>query len=190
MKFNMGCGLRKKPGYINVDASAEAEPDEVWDLEATPWPWPSDCADEVSFIHALEHMGADPRVFVAIMQELYRICRDGARVVIDVPHPRHDDFLADPTHVRPILPETLQLFDRRLNERWRAEGLSNTPLALYASVDFQLAERAVILAEPFAGQFDRGEISGQAAGELVRHQYNVARAFHFVLVARKPLTGG
>lgn len=186
MKFNMGCGLRKEPGFVNVDASPLGEPDEVWDLEVTPWPWPSDCAEEVRFVHSLEHMGGDPKVFVAIMQELYRICRDGARVAITVPHPRHDDFLADPTHVRPILPETLQLFDRRLNERWQAEGLSNTPLALYAGVDFMLVERRVFLADPFAQQLDRGELSPQAAGELARHQYNVARAFHLMLVARKP----
>ena len=45
-------------------------------------------------------MGADPKVFLKIMQELHRIGRPGCRVVIHVPHPRHDNFLGDPTHVR------------------------------------------------------------------------------------------
>ena len=36
------------------------------------------------------------------MKELYRISCDQANIHISVPHPRHDDFLADPTHVRPI----------------------------------------------------------------------------------------
>jgi hypothetical protein len=70
MKFNMGCGHNRIPGYVNVDAFAACEPDEVFDLEQTPWPWPSGCAEEVLFIHSLEHMGADAKVFLAIIQEI------------------------------------------------------------------------------------------------------------------------
>jgi len=185
MKFNMGCGLNKTPGYVNVDASPHAAPDEVWDLERTPWPWPDNCAEEVRFIHSLEHMGGDPKVFLAIMSELYRIMQPGAVAVIHVPHPRHDHFLSDPTHVRPILPETLQLFDRRLNEAWAANGQTNTPLAFYAGVDFQLIETRIMISEPFYSQLGRGEITGAQLDALVRHQFNVAYAFHFKLLARK-----
>lgn len=185
MKFNMGCGLNKRPGWINVDSSPASTPDEVWDLERTPWPWPTDCAEEVSFIHSLEHMGGEPKVFLAIMQELYRIARPGCRIHVHVPHPRHDNFLADPTHVRPILPQTLELFDRQLNERWRAMGLSNTPLALYTGVDFKLVERRTILDEPFATQFDRGELSDADARRMIQRESNVAAEYRLVLEARK-----
>ena len=78
MKFNMGCGQQNRPGYVNVDVAASSTADEVVDLEATPWPWPDSCAEEVVFNHALEHMGGDPKVFLAIMAELYRICAPGA----------------------------------------------------------------------------------------------------------------
>ena len=47
------------------------------------------------------------RVFLGMMKELYRICRDGAEIEINVPHPRHDNFIGDPTHVRIITPDTL-----------------------------------------------------------------------------------
>jgi hypothetical protein len=49
------------------------------------------------------------------MREIYRVCRHDAVVHVVVPHPRHDDFINDPTHVRPITPEVLSLFDRSTN---------------------------------------------------------------------------
>lgn len=186
MKFNMGCGLNKMPGFVNVDAYAVAEPDEVWDLEQTPWPWPDNCAEQVMFIHSLEHMGGDPKVFLAIMTELYRILQPGGHAIIHVPHPRHDHFLGDPTHVRPILPATLRLFDRQLNELWRERGNANTPLALYTGVDFHLAEsRTMVVAEVYQ-KLAKGEMTTQDLDAMVQHQFNIAYEFQFKLVARKP----
>ena len=185
MKFNMGCGLRKVAGFVNVDSAPESAADEVWDLEQTPWPWPSDCADEIRFIHSLEHMGGEAKVFLAIMQETYRISQPGCRIHIHVPHPRHDDFIGDPTHVRPIIPQMLTLFDRELNEKWRDMGAANTPLALYTGVDFHMLESRTILAEPYSGQFERGELTGEEAQRLVRNNNNVATEFRIVLEARK-----
>lgn len=186
MKFNMGCGLNKKPGYVNVDAYAVAEPDEVWDLERTPWPWPDNCAEEVLFIHSLEHMGGDPKVFLAIMTELYRILQPGGEALIHVPHPRHDHYISDPTHVRPILPSTLRLFDRELNEKWREAGMSNTPLAFYTGVDFKLVQSRTMVVDKFYQRFTRGEITAQELDDIVLHQANAAYEFQLKLVARKP----
>ena len=50
--------------------------------------------------HVLEHLGRDTDTFLAIWKELYRVAAPGATVRIVVPHPRHQDFLQDPTHVR------------------------------------------------------------------------------------------
>jgi hypothetical protein len=185
MKFNMGCGLRKPAGYVNVDAFAEAEPDEVWDLEQTPWPWSDNCAEEIHFIHSLEHMGANPKVFLAIMKETYRIAAPGCVVQIHVPHPRHDHYTGDPTHVRPITPEVLKLFDRELNERWRESGNSNTPLALYTGVDFKITQQRTMLCEPYASQLAAGEISREQVDALVKHQFNIAYEYRFQLTVRK-----
>lgn len=173
LKFNMGCGHNKLPGFVNVDAFAEAQPDEVWDLEQTPWPWADNCADEVRFIHSLEHMGASSTVFLAIMKELYRICAPGAVVRIHVPHPRHDHFMHDPTHVRPVTAEMLQLFDRAENDRIQALGGANSPLAHYIGVDFRLEQRTAVLDEPYATAFNTGRMSGEQIGALVRERNNV-----------------
>jgi len=187
MKFNMGCGRRKIPGFINVDAQSQCDPDEVFDLEKTPWPWPDNCADEVQFIHALEHMGGDPQVFLEIVQEVYRISAPDCRIVVKVPHPRHDNFISDPTHVRPITPDTWRLFDCELNDQALSAGGSNTPLGRYLGVDLVLEEHGITLEEPFWSQYQRGEITNQTIEQLLRERNNIAREFSFVLRARKPM---
>ena len=112
MRDNFRCGFNKINGFVNIDKSEDCEPDLLMDIETLPWPIETSSADEVSFIHYLEHVGADPDVFIGIMKELYRICKDGAKVRIHVPHPRSEGYLGDPTHVRPITPMVLSLFSR------------------------------------------------------------------------------
>ncbi|HJM52112.1 MAG TPA: hypothetical protein QGF63_20040 [Alphaproteobacteria bacterium] len=119
MKINMGCSTRKLEGYVNLDGEDTFAPDVVHDLESFPWPFDDNAAEEVVFNHVLEHLGETSKVFLGIMSELYRICAPSAQVVIKVPHPRHDDFINDPTHVRPVTPEMLALFDLELNREWQ-----------------------------------------------------------------------
>lgn len=111
MKLNMGCGTNKRDGFINVDKCGN--PDVIWDLETFPWPWDDNSVTEVRFDNILEHLGQTSGVFLRIFQELYRICVNKALITIVVPHPRHNSFLCDPTHVRPIMPETLELFSKK-----------------------------------------------------------------------------
>lgn len=159
IKLNMGCGHRKLAGNVNVDAVAACEPDEVFDLESTPWPWADGCAEEVRFVHSLEHMGADPKVFLAMMQQLYRVAADGCLVRIDVPHRRHDNFIG---------------------------GGANTPLAHYTGASiFETVRSDVVVDEPYYGQFKRGELSRSDLQRLLHTSYNIAREFRITLRARK-----
>ncbi|MFM7170379.1 MAG: class I SAM-dependent methyltransferase [Cyanobium sp.] len=140
MKLNLGCGSRHLEGYLNVDSYAGCHPDQVVDLESTPWPFPSNTAQEIVLHHVLEHLGHDPRVFLKVMGELYRVSAPDALIVIDVPHPLHDDFRTDPTHVRRITPRTLSMFSRRNCEEWQSLGYAITPLALICQVDFEVEQ--------------------------------------------------
>ena len=97
-----------------------------------------------------------------MMKELYRICRDGAEVLIDVPHPRHDDFLNDPTHVRVITPHLLMLVRPPPQRPWQAMGASNSPLAHYLGVDFALSGYDCVLVEPYATQYADGLLGKDA----------------------------
>lgn len=179
MKLNLGCGPNKLPGYVNVDKQGEA--DLRHDLEQFPWPWASNTVDEVLASHVLEHLGHTPGVFIGVMKELYRVCRGGAHVRIIVPHPRHDDFLSDPTHVRPVTPMTLALFSRRQNMKWVEKNGSNTTLALYHGVDFETRKVVMVLAEPYRGDFEAGRITQKEIDQLVLQRNNVVREIRFVL---------
>jgi hypothetical protein len=185
LKFNMGCGQSKLPGYVNVDQASDCLPDVVHDLEQFPWPWEDNSADEVIFHHSLEHLGESPRAFLRIMVELYRICRNGAIVQIDVPHPRHDNFLNDPTHVRPISPQMLSLFDRELNDQWREHNKANTPLARYTGVDFHITRANSLLAQPYADQFREGRLDQESLAAMERELNNIIEEYQITLVARK-----
>jgi hypothetical protein len=80
----------------------------------------------------------------AFMVEAYRCMSRGAKMHIAVPHPRHDHFLSDPTHIRAINEHVLQLYSRKLCIKWREQGYSNTPLALMLGVDFDVIEGRAI----------------------------------------------
>ena len=189
MKLNLGCGQHRVEGYVNVDAAVACGPDQVVDLEAFPWPWPDDSVEAVLFHHSLEHLGAQADVFVGVMKELYRVCAPGAVVRVVAPHPRHDDYLGDPTHVRPILPQMFQLFDRRLNEKWKTTQAAGSPLAIYAGVDFETTSTRFVLEEPYAGELRRGELTDAAVARLMRSHNNVVREVQVELRARKPAYG-
>lgn len=181
MKLNLGCGFRKLPGYLNVDKVAACAPDRVVDLERLPWPFETDSADEVVLSHVLEHLGRETDVFLGIMGELYRVCRAGAEIRIVVPHPRHDDFLSDPTHVRPITLAGLELFSRRKNREWQAKGHGQTPLAQILDVDFEIVAAQANADEPWRTRLARREISAEEMAFAVRSYNNVVKSMEITL---------
>ena len=186
MKLNLGCGARRMPGWINVDKMAACAPDQVVDLERFPWPWPDAAVEEILLNHVLEHLGASPDVYIGVFKEMWRVCRNGATVNIVVPHPRHDDFLGDPTHVRAVTGAGLEMFSRRANEAWRAGGFANTPLALYHGVDFEIVDDEMVLDEPWRSDLAAGRLDRAALNAAVSRYNNVVKEQRFRLRAVKP----
>jgi len=185
VKLNLGCGPTKLEGWINADKAPLFKPDQLVDLERFPWPWPDSSAEEVLLNHVLEHLGQTPDGFIGVMKELWRVCAPDARARIHVPDPRHETFLNDPTHVRPVTGDTLALFSQAFNRRTMAEGAANTPLGLMHGIDFDIEAHQVLYDEPWRGRIDRGEISAAQASEAARQFLNVILEHRFVLVARK-----
>ena len=138
MRLNLGCGARKLDGWVNVDAQPLTKPDVVVDLAARLWPWSDNSVDEVFASHVLEHI-APGEPFFHVMRELYRVCKPGAQVTIVLPHPSHDIFLGDPTHVHAIMPGTLVMLSKRQVERLAAQGDILTPFYKYLGVDFDIS---------------------------------------------------
>ena len=80
LKLNLGSGPKKYDGFLNVDRWAGCNPDIIWDLENTPWPFATNSTSHVLMSHCLEHLGNTTEAFLQIIKELYRICADNAIV--------------------------------------------------------------------------------------------------------------
>ena len=173
LKLNLGAGYKKYDGFVSVDNSKECQPDVLHDLETFPYPFETNSVERIQMNHVLEHLGADPDIFNEIMREIYRICCDGAVIDIKVPHPRHEYYLGDPTHVRPITPLVMSLYDRDKNEEWLKSGSSNTPLAIMNQVHFVTTKTNYILEEAIDQQFKSGQISTEELTEMIVRQNNV-----------------
>jgi SAM-dependent methyltransferase len=179
MKLNLGCGVNKKEGYLNIDKYGD--PDRKMDLELTPWEFNDNTIDEIYLNHVLEHLGAEVNVFFKIIQEMYRVCKNDAQILINVPHPRHDDFINDPTHVRIITPELLGLFSKKNCEYWKKNGNANSPLAEYLNVDFEIKSLEITLAPEYLEALQSKKISEKEVTKLLRIQNNVASEYKIIL---------
>jgi SAM-dependent methyltransferase len=92
--LHLGSGNKYDPAAVNVDIVAATKPDVVHDLDVRPWPLPDDHFREVRAYDVIEHLDD----VVAAMEEVHRVCRDGAVVKITVPHYSCCNAFTDITH--------------------------------------------------------------------------------------------
>ena len=181
MKLNLGCGLNKIQGFVNVDKFDTCNPDIVMDLEATPWSFEDNSVDEILLNHCLEHIGQDVDIFFSVVKELYRVCKPGAKIQINVPHPRHDNFINDPTHVRIITPELLGLFSKKNCQYWAENNGANSPLALYLNVDFEIKNSQMMLEKKYFDLLAAKKINDDQLTDIVNSQNNVVSEYRITL---------
>ncbi|HJU09726.1 MAG TPA: hypothetical protein VJ728_02555, partial [Candidatus Binataceae bacterium] len=134
----------------------------------------------------LEHLGAEIAIYFQIIKELYRVCRDGAKVHIIALHPRHDDFIDDPTRVRPVTQESMKLLSQAANREWLAAGASNTTLGLQLGVDFLIESASLGLADPWGKALTHKNVSDADLKNALRSFNNVIKHVDLVLRAIKP----
>ena len=92
--IDLGCGRRKFPGAIGVDAQSDSDADVRHDLDCLPYPFEGASADIVIMRHVIEHL-AD---IVATLREVARILKPGGRVLVLTPHFSDSSSWIDPTH--------------------------------------------------------------------------------------------
>lgn len=104
--------------WVNVD-NGNCQADFHFDITHTPWygyfgvkdcqvPHPPDHYDRIDAIQVLEHVPKE--LFGKLIQEMYRVSKDGAIWNIAVPHGLSDNYITDPTHQMPFSTRTFDYF--------------------------------------------------------------------------------
>lgn len=93
-KLNLGCGKNILVDYVNLDSVKLPGVDTVHNLDKYPWPFKKDTFEEIYCDNVLEHLGS----IIKPMEEIYRISKDKARIIIKVPIFPGVGAAADPTH--------------------------------------------------------------------------------------------
>lgn len=111
VKLDIGCGRSKFKGTLGVDVAPVPGVDVVGDL-SRGLPFADNSVDAIYTSHTLEHMPD----LIAAMEEIWRVCKDGALVNVWVPH-ASCTFVTwiDPTHQRGMTIETFSYFNPAAN---------------------------------------------------------------------------
>lgn len=80
-----------------MDKSPASDAEQHFDLEQFPWPLESDRYLVIYAIQVLEHL----ELRIETMEEIWRICQNGALVICSVPDGLCPGFAQDPTHKHP-----------------------------------------------------------------------------------------
>ena len=95
-KINIGCGLNKKDDEFGIDINPRSNADMIFDLNIIPWEI-EDSKFEIVYCDAiLEHL----HNFFGVMEEIWRISKNGAKIYINVPHFSDTAMYSDPNHVK------------------------------------------------------------------------------------------
>ena len=185
MKLNLGCGKNYTDDWVNVDFYDDSRCDVVHDLEVFPWPWEDNSVSEIKIIPTLEHLGGNWKIYIKILQEMYRICEDDAEIMVAVPSPWHWNFTSDPSHVRPVTPDGLNLFSKEHCQKCIDEGMSETPFAMIYNVDLRPHDVVWKFDLPWQDKLDKGEVQQSQMEELHFMYRNVVTEFQILLAVVK-----
>jgi ubiquinone/menaquinone biosynthesis C-methylase UbiE len=108
MKLDIGCGNRKKDGYIGVDIVKTPSVDIVCDIRQGLPMIENNSVDEIYCSHILEHIAN----LEEVMKEFHRILKSSGSLIIRVPHCFSPSAFGDPTHCRYFTYETFKNYDK------------------------------------------------------------------------------
>lgn len=115
VKIDIGCGTKKKEGFIGVDVIAFEGVDVVMDAGKDKWPWEDNSVDEVHCNHFVEHLTAAQRIH--FVNELHRVLKPKGTCLIITPHWASLRAYGDLTHQWPPVSEMWFYY---LSKEWRA----------------------------------------------------------------------
>lgn len=174
---------------MNVDCEALCKPDVLHNLEVFPWPFEDNSVDFIQASHVLEHLGESRAAWFSIMGEMYRILKPGGEVHVLVPHPRHDNFLHDPTHIRVVTPVGMAMFDQIRNIGDFESGGQETKLGLFTGIDFEVTRVGHDFMDPWKTAFEKGELTEDQLHVILATQNNICHQVQILIKAHKPARG-
>lgn len=95
MKLNLGSGMRKLDGYVNIDIRQECDPDVILDIEKGLY-FHDNEIDEVRAYDFMEHIHQDKVIYV--MSEIHRILKPEGIFDFFIPSTEGIGAFMDPTH--------------------------------------------------------------------------------------------
>ena len=111
MKIDIGCYDSKKDGFIGVDVLHSPKVDIISCLPSLCFA--DNSIDEIYSSYMLEH--ADN--ILDCVQEMYRVCKNGAIIRIIVPHGSNIYFWSDPTHKQAFSTRSFEYYDLEHSQR-------------------------------------------------------------------------
>ncbi len=126
MKLNLGCGNKKRPGYINVDIVPSKTVDILANLNHAPFPFKDDSFDEVYCDHILAHLDS----FHKTIMEIVRITKNGGTLRVFASYFPSTKWFGDPDHKIPFGWRTFdgytKLVDKpKFYEKWKLQHATN-----------------------------------------------------------------
>ena len=81
-RLNLGCGISKQKGYLNIDIDPKCNPDKVADMINLDF-IEDESVELVETYHTVEHLW--PEEVPLFFQEMKRIIKKGGRLIIECP---------------------------------------------------------------------------------------------------------
>ena len=110
LRLDLGCSYHKKDGYIGIDILKADGVNVVTDAQSMPFK--TSIFDEVYSSYALEHIPDN----LAVITELYRICKPDTLIRLILPHSTCPAFYDDLTHCHKYSSRTWEHYDQEMHE--------------------------------------------------------------------------
>ena len=166
--LHLGCGNEYIPGWVNVDVTGR-KLDIEFDLDACrtqKLPIADNSVDGFYLCHVFEHV----KDVLSLMQELYRVAKNGAIAHLRLPYGSSNDAWEDPTHARAYFESSFLYFSQPAYSR-----------ADYGYTGDWQCERVSFLVDPAVGC-----LGSEMAMDKIKSQRNVVREMIVELTAVKP----
>lgn len=105
-RLNLGCGHNVMKDYVNLDI-VKGPGVIVHNIEKFPYPFDDNTFEEILCNHVLEHINNMNKV----INELWRISKNGAKIKILSPHALGPSFFCDPSHKTPLCYRTFDNYN-------------------------------------------------------------------------------